>query len=113
MKISIEKQKLTVSQIGKRMGLARQGVQRIVNDLEQLGFVSLHHNPDHKVAKLVGLTDLGTSAMTQIDQIQTSWASKIADGLTESSLNETVAMIRNIRLRCEATEDQQKREKRD
>ncbi|MDE0095181.1 MAG: helix-turn-helix domain-containing protein, partial [Gammaproteobacteria bacterium] len=46
------KHSLTVAQIARRMGLARQGVQRIVNDLVELGFVVLEENIDHKRSPL-------------------------------------------------------------
>ena len=38
--IDLAGQPVTVAQIARRMGLARQGVQRIANDLEELGMVT-------------------------------------------------------------------------
>jgi DNA-binding MarR family transcriptional regulator len=34
-------------------------VQRIVNDLQKLGFVTLEENPHHRRASLVALTEKG------------------------------------------------------
>ena len=61
----IEGQPLSVAQIARRMGLARQGVQRIVNDLLGLGIVVLEPNIDHKRAPLIALTDAGKKIMVE------------------------------------------------
>ncbi|HVX57495.1 MAG TPA: helix-turn-helix domain-containing protein, partial [Candidatus Saccharimonadales bacterium] len=43
---------LTVPQIARNMGLARQSVQRVVALLLEKGFVRLDDNPHHRRAKL-------------------------------------------------------------
>ena len=45
----------TVASAARRLGLARQSVQRVVDDLARAGLVELHDNPDHRRAPLVGL----------------------------------------------------------
>src|SRR5262245_46135608 len=46
----------TVADIGRRMGLTRQSVQRITDLLEADGLVSYLDNPAHQRAKLAALT---------------------------------------------------------
>ena len=106
--IEQEGQPLTVAQIGRRMGLSRQAVQRIVNDLEPLGFVSLQENPDHKRARLVALTRSSEETLRKLDAIQARWANELAGGLSETSLKRTVNLMTELRERCAAIEQQAK-----
>ena len=48
-----------VAWLARDMGGNRQNVQRIVNDLQKMGFVTLEVNPHHRRASLVVLTDNG------------------------------------------------------
>ena len=92
---------LTVSQIARRMGLARQGVQRIVNDLERLGMVVLEPNLDHKRAPLVSISDKGSKAMVDIDRAQIDWANSLSEGLTERQVARAVKVLQIVRDRSE------------
>ncbi|MGH9094311.1 MAG: MarR family winged helix-turn-helix transcriptional regulator [Acidimicrobiales bacterium] len=53
----------TVSSAARRLGLARQSVQRVVNDLVEAGQVELRRNPDHARAPLVVLTEAGRATL--------------------------------------------------
>jgi DNA-binding MarR family transcriptional regulator len=97
---------LTVAQISRRMGLSRQAVQRVANDLAHLGFVSFQDNPDHARAKLVVLTPSSVEALRQLDVIQSHWVNALAKGLTEAELKRTVKLLAGLRDRCEAVEHQ-------
>ena len=88
---------LTVAQIARRMGLARQGVQRIVNDLVDLGLVALEPNIDHKRAPLVVLTEAGKEVMTEVDKAQAAWVNKLADGLSERQVRQALKVIETVR----------------
>ena len=102
--INEEGQPLSVAQIGRRMGLSRQNVQRIANELEKLGFVTFKDNPDHKRAKLVLLTPSCQRTLEKLTAIQAGWANKLAEGIGEQTLKRTVEVMRDIRGRCEAIE---------
>jgi len=54
---------LPVAHIARNMGLTRQSVQRVVELLEERGFVRLEPNPHHVRARLVVLTDAGRAAL--------------------------------------------------
>lgn len=92
---------LTVAQIGRRMGLARQGVQRIVNDLEQLGMVVLKPNPDHKRAPLVSIDDTGRKVLAEIDKAQIEWVNELSKGVTKSQASQALEVLQSIRKRTE------------
>ncbi len=53
---------LPTAGIARNMGLTRQSVQRVVDDLAARGLVCFATNPHHKRAKLVQLTAAGTQA---------------------------------------------------
>ena len=95
--LDLEGRSLTVAQIARRMGLARQGVQRIINDLERLGMVTLEDNVDHKRAKLVALTADGRQAMAQIEQAQIAWVNQLSDGLSERQINQALKLMQTVR----------------
>lgn len=101
--IDLEAQPLTVSQIARRMGLARQGVQRIVNDLEKLGLVASATNIDHKRAPLFSLSEEGERVMAKIDSAQAEWVNKISFGLSTNQLGELLDTLRTVRENSEKT----------
>jgi len=92
-------QALTVAQIARRMGLARQGVQRIANDLEAIGMVGFEENLDHKRAKLVALTAKGRKAMDQIDKAQAAWVNDLSSGLNEKRIKQALSVLRTVESR--------------
>src|SRR5262252_3396520 len=51
-----------VARLARNMGLNRQGVQRIVNELAEQGLVEFRLNPNHQRARLVVLTRKGKEA---------------------------------------------------
>ena len=99
----VSEELLTVAQVARRMGLARQGVQRIVNDLERLGMVTFQVNPDHKRAPLIAMSEKGKAAMEQVNAAQAAWVNALAQGLTERQLKETLKVLQAVRERTEET----------
>jgi DNA-binding MarR family transcriptional regulator len=57
---------LTVAAIARRLGLARQAVHRVVDDLVIQGHVRKLPNPDHARAELVSLTPAGRAVLLQL-----------------------------------------------
>ncbi len=92
---------MTVSKIARLRGLNRQGVQRIVNDLEELGMVVLTENPDHKRAKLVSLSKKGAKIMIKINDAQALWVNELSSQLGNEKMNQALALLRLIRNRSE------------
>ena len=98
--IDLAGQALTVAQIARRMGLARQGVQRIVNDLRKLGMVVLDDNIDHKRASLVSISEQGAKAMEKVNRAQIAWVNRLSDGLGERKLNQALKLLQAVRVRA-------------
>ncbi|MDP5208293.1 MarR family winged helix-turn-helix transcriptional regulator [Microbulbifer sp. 2205BS26-8] len=96
-------QPLTVAQIARRMGLARQGVQRIVNDLEDKGLVTLEKNLDHKRSPFVTISEAGYAVMIEIGKAQAAWVNALAEGLSEQGIRDALRLLEIVRDRTEQT----------
>jgi DNA-binding MarR family transcriptional regulator len=86
-----------VAWLARSMGLNRQGVQRIVNELAAEGYVALAPNPHHRRASLVVLTAKGRTAFGAIDRLQTPWVNALAKGMGVEDIaaaKRTVAALR-------------------
>ena len=103
--INIERKPLTVAQIARRMGLARQGVQRIVNDLKGLGMVALEPNLDHKRAPLISITNEGAKTLRKIDETQITWVNQLSDGLSERKIKAALNTLQAIRVRSDSLDN--------
>jgi DNA-binding MarR family transcriptional regulator len=83
------------------MGLNRQGVQRIVNDLTKGGYVALRPNPNHRRAKLVVLTERGREVYAAAERLQIPWVNALAKGLRAGDVVATSQTIAALRRRLE------------
>jgi len=86
-----------VSQIARRMGLARQNVQRLADALEKEGVVLYAPNPDHQRAKLVCLTKRGRKAFEELGRLQATWANEMASHVRHSDMKGALEVIRKLR----------------
>ena len=92
----------SVSQIARRMGLSRQGVQQIANRLHADDLVETRDNPDHARAKLYTLSQKGAQVIDRVNQRQSCWANETADKLglrrlkqAEKLLAEAIVLLEN------------------
>lgn len=92
---------MTVAQIARRMGLSRQGVQRIVNELEKLGMLALEPNLDHKRASLVSMSEKGQKAIEQINAAQVTWINQLSEGLSEEQIKQASEILQSVREQSE------------
>lgn len=99
--IELSGQTLTVAQIARRMGLSRQGVQRIVNDLVKNGLLVLKPNLDHKRSALVSITAKGQKAMAKIGAAQITWVNQLSADLSYRQLTQALKVLRAVRDRSE------------
>ena len=100
---------LPVAAIARNMGLTRQAVQRVANDLAQAGFVRFAPNPHHQRAKLVVLTASGTAAFRAAIARQVPWANRIAADLDPRRIKAARAILRSIAQRLDRNGDAQER----
>ncbi len=84
--IALSDQALPVAHLARVMGLSRQAVQRVVNDLEGQGHVSFEPNPHHKRAQLVVLTERGREAYGAASAKEVPWSNALAEGLSPGEI---------------------------
>ena len=99
--IELAGQPLTVAQVARRMGLARQGVQRIINDLERLEMLELKSNIDHKRSPLVSISAKGKRVMAEVNKAQIAWVNKLAEGLGIRKVEQALKLIQSVSDRLE------------
>jgi DNA-binding MarR family transcriptional regulator len=92
---------LPVAHIARNMGLARQTVQRLANDLERAGFVHFAANPHHQRAKLALLTARGQAAYAAAMERQTPWARRLTQGMSAQRLDAATAVLKALRQRLD------------
>ncbi len=96
---AIEAQSLSVAQIARKMGLARQNVQRLADLLEKERIVEYAPNPDHKRAKLVCLTQRGRTAAKKLGLLQEQWANETASAVSSPEIQAALGVVRKLRSR--------------
>jgi len=94
--IALNGGELTVSQISKIMGQARQSVQRIATSIADEGYLSWHENPNHKRAKLLRLTSKGKTAYERLEEIQAPWVNSLAEPLSVAELESTLKNLKKL-----------------
>jgi DNA-binding MarR family transcriptional regulator len=90
---------LTVAQTARRLGLARQGVQRVADLLENKGLIEYLPNPNHRRAKLAKLTDQGRNLLAQLQARESRWAQRAAGDLDIEAVEAATKLVRSIRER--------------
>lgn len=90
-----------VARHARNMGLHRQGVQRIVNELEAEGIVEFQPNPHHKRAHLVLLTKKGQELFEAAIALQVPWVNALASGLKPRDIATAQGVIDQLKARLE------------
>ncbi len=93
----------TVSQLARVLGVARQGVQRLTDDLAAVGFIAFQDNPGHARAKLASLTELGSSVHLEAQRRRMAWAEGLGAGLSATWLEIGGELLRLLRKRASIT----------
>src|ERR1700676_2286776 len=102
--INFQQEPAPVVRIANAMGLARQSVQRIVDELKNSGMVEFRPNPHHKRAKLVTLTPKGRALTDAAMRLQEPWAQALAAGIDRSALQTALSVLAQLRARLEGNE---------
>lgn len=86
----------TVPQVARRLGVSRQAVQRVADDLAAEGLVRSAVNPQHQRSPLLELTSDGRKALTAINAAASSWHAQIARNLDTVELSSTRTVLHQI-----------------
>ena len=90
-----------VAWLARDMGGNRQNVQRIVNDLQKMGLVTLEVNPHHRRASLVVLTDKGRRTFDEAMRVQAPWANLLSEDLAIKDIDTTRRVVAELRKKLE------------
>lgn len=88
----------------RTMGLHRQGIQRIVNELESEGIVEFQPNPHHKRAHLVCLTKKGQELFEKASALQIPWVNTLSEGLSLKEIAAAKSVMNQLKSRLEQAE---------
>lgn len=86
----------TVAEIGRRMGMTRQGVQRIADLLVEQGLAEYRPNPNHRRAKLLACTEAGYWAIRRIALAQHPWVNGLGEGLDADELRAVLRTMQRL-----------------
>jgi DNA-binding MarR family transcriptional regulator len=89
----------TVAETARRMGLARQSVQRVADVLAESNFVRYIPNPEDKRAKLAEVTNTGRKLLAKLDARQRKWANGILTGRSEKDIAAALELLKEMRER--------------
>lgn len=94
----------SVADIGRQMGVTRQGVQRVADVLVRRGLAEYRPNPAHQRAKLLACTESGYWAIRRIALAVHPWSDRIAGEVGEDELNQALTIMRRLINALEAAE---------
>ena len=100
--IALAERPQPVAWLARNMGLNRQGVQRIVNEMRDEGLLELQPNPHHRRAHLVVLTKRGKETFEAATKLQVPWVNTLADGVSLKDLATTQRVVAELCERLEA-----------
>jgi len=92
---------LPVAHLARTMGLTRQSVQRLVDEMKEDGLVRHAPNRHHRRAMLVLLTDAGEIAYRAAMARQERWADSLSAGLASQAVEAASSILRELRQRLD------------
>jgi DNA-binding MarR family transcriptional regulator len=92
----------SVAEIGRRMGMTRQGVQRVADLLVERGLAEYRPNPAHRRAKLLACTEAGYWAIRRISLAVVPWGNEVGGEIGADELASMLATMKRLVVRLEA-----------
>jgi DNA-binding MarR family transcriptional regulator len=86
----------SVAAIGRRMGMTRQGVQRVADLLVERNLAEYRTNPDHRRAKLLACTEAGYWAIRRISFVAHPWGNRIGAEVGVDELRNALVAMRRL-----------------
>ncbi|MFB7778509.1 MarR family winged helix-turn-helix transcriptional regulator [Streptomyces bauhiniae] len=96
---------LTVPQVARRLGVSRQNVQRVANDLVQFGLAAFTPNPDHRGSPLLGLTESGGVALARLTERAEATHRELFGDIPEDEIRATRTALRRLLAALDRHED--------
>jgi DNA-binding MarR family transcriptional regulator len=94
--IAMRQEPAPVVRLAEAMGLARQSVQRIVDELAAEGVLAFADNPRHRRAKLVKLTAKGGALFSAAMKRQAPWAERLAAIASGKEIEQAASLVARL-----------------
>src|SRR3546814_13076493 len=88
-----------LARLARNMGLTRQSVQRVVNEMVDDGMLCLLDNPHHVRARLVTMTAKGRKTFEAALELQEPWVKALSAGIGRDSINDACQVLNTMRAR--------------
>lgn len=82
-----------VPQIARSLWIARQGVQRVVDDAMAAGYVERRRNPEHARSWLIALTDRGRAEYDELHRAEMATLTERLAGLSVEELDQAARVL--------------------
>lgn len=94
----VSEESLTVAAAARRLGLTRQSVQRVVNELRADGLLHVRPDPSDRRAPRVGITTRGGEVLEELQasSAQSRQGVLAASGLTTADLEQASVTLRSL-----------------
>ncbi|MFB7026212.1 MULTISPECIES: MarR family winged helix-turn-helix transcriptional regulator [unclassified Streptomyces] len=92
----VSEEPLTAPQAARRLGVSRQNVQRVANDLVALGLADLAANPDHRASPLLTPTPAGEDALARVTARAGERHRSLFADLPDEEIRATRASLRRL-----------------
>jgi DNA-binding MarR family transcriptional regulator len=89
-------QRVTVSELSRHMGLTRQAVQRLADDMASDGLVEFVKNPGDARAMHLLLTEAGKATYHNAQEYEWQWTNAIAADFDAEQIASAVALLEAI-----------------
>jgi len=87
---------MTVPQVARRLGVSRQHILRLTNELVDEGLVELRPNPDHKTSPLVHLTPAGEATLHAINEAARISNNEVMQEFTPANVVQLRSLLRRF-----------------
>lgn len=102
----------TLADIGRRMGMSRQGVRRVAGLLVDRGLAEYRPNPAHRRAQLLACTEAGYWAVRRISLAAHPWADRIGSHSAVTDLEHLNSSMHSLIEALDADQSRHDREDR-
>jgi DNA-binding MarR family transcriptional regulator len=95
---ALEEESKTAAQLGREIGITRQGALLNVQSLLDLGYVTLNDNAEDQRAKKVVLTPAGAAKLHEMNDYQATWANQLGTHFDKEQLDVALGVVSKLRL---------------
>ena len=87
---------MTVAQIARRLGQARQGVQRVADLMVADSLAHYVDNPDHARSPMLEVTDVGRAVLRAMGEAARAWQRKLGPRVKPAELESARRTLREL-----------------